>query len=317
MKYINPGIAELLDVDGGTTIESAIYNPMNGVALYQPNAAAGVVTVDRITKIYGKFDIYIPSPANNTESNSTAAVGVYNSYGFHGVRIVRGGNSYYNFSVIINGQTDSSKTYYNSDTGIKYDAVNTVSFYIKGRSKAARDGEYTATLNGAQIFFVTGYNPWFNDSVEDECKQMVIHSTSDQMPLSNIILSDAPFNLRERITPVPLGMPVTDMVDTGNGSYLAESAGQQILQTVDIASLVSAYGRASRVTGIAVAGNPAYKTADGLTSLIGISKTGDTQMEHGTKALRESTTAGAIDCHAVDMTLADMTGMQLGWKAGE
>lgn len=311
MKYINPGIAELLDVDGGTTIESAIYNPMNGVALYQPNAAAGVATADRITKIYGKFNIYIPSPANNTESNSTAAVGVYNSYGFHGVRIVRGGSSYYNFSVIINGQTGSSKTYYNSDTGIKYDAVNTVSFYIKGRSKAERDGEYTATLNGVQLFSVAGYNPWFNDSVEYECKQMVIHSTSEQMPLSNIILSDAPFDLKERITPVP------DMVEQADGTYLAESAGQQILQTVDIASLISLYGGASRVTGIAVAGNPAYRTADGLTSLIGISKTGDTQTEHGTKTLRESTTAGAIDCHAVDMTLADMAGMQLGWKAGE
>ena len=120
----------------------------------------------------------------------------------------------------------------------------------------------------------------------------------------------------ERITPVPLGTPVTDMVDRGDGTYLAELAGQQILQTVDVASLITNFGGASQVTGIAVAGNPAYRTAEGLTSLIGISKVNGTQTEHGTKTLRTSTTAGAIDCHAVDITLSEMVGMQLGWKAG-
>ena len=201
MKYINPGIAELLDVDGGTTIESSLYNP-------------------------------------------------------------------------------------------------------------------TATLNGKQLFSVTGYNPWFNDSDEYECKQLVVHSTSNQMPLSNIILSDAPFDLRERITAVPLGNPVTDMIDRGDGSYMAEAAGQQILSTVDVSSLISAYGGLSQVTGIAVAGNPAYRTAEGLTSLIDISKSDDVQTEHGSKTLRTSTTAGVLHCHTVNMTIAEMAGMQLGWKAG-
>lgn len=96
---------------------------------------------------------------------------------------------------------------------------------------------------------MTGYNPWFNE--EYECKQLVIHSTSGQMPLSNIILADAPFDLRERITAVSFGNPVTDMVDLGDGSYMAESAGQQILSAVDVSSLISAYGGASQVTGIA------------------------------------------------------------------
>ena len=36
MRYINPGYAELLDIDGGTTIENATYNPLNGVTLQQP-----------------------------------------------------------------------------------------------------------------------------------------------------------------------------------------------------------------------------------------------------------------------------------------
>lgn len=314
MKYINPGIAELLDVDGGTTIESSVYNPLNGVALYQPTVNEGVVLSDNLLKIYGRFDVYIPAPGNNTEEKSAINVGCYNESGFHGVRIIRGGSTYYNFYVVINGQNASSKTYYNTDSGINYDAINTVSFYIKGRSQSARDGEYTATFNGKQLFSVGGYNPWFNE--EYECKQLVVHSTSNQMPLSNIILSDAAFDLRERITAVPLGTPVTDMVDRGDGSYMAESAGQQILQTADVSSLISAYGGASPVTGIAVAGNPAYRTADGLTSLIAISKANGTQTEHGSKTLRTSNSAGVLHCHTVDMTIADMAGMELGWKAG-
>ena len=144
-----------------------------------------------------------------------------------------------------------------------------------------------------------------------------MYAASEVAPISNIILSDSPIDMKERITAVPLTNPVTDMIDREDGSYLADTAGQQILQTVDVANLISAYGGASKVTGIAVAGNPAYRTAEGLSSLIGISKTGDTQTEHGTRALKESTTAGTIDCHEVDMTISEMTGMQLGWKAGE
>ena len=314
MKYINPGMAELLDVNGGTTIESSLYNPLNGVALYQPTINEGVVLSDKLLKIYGRFDVYIPAPDSNTEENSAINVGCYNADGFHGIRIIRGGSTYYNFHVIINGQKASSKTYYINDSGINYDAINTVSFYIKGRSQSARDGEYTATFNGKRLFSVDGYNPWFNE--EYECKQLVVHSTSGQMPLSNIIIADAPFDLRERITAVPLGNPVTDMVDLGDGSYMAESTGQQILSAVDVSSFISAYGGASPVTGIAVVGNPAYRTADGLTSLIAISKSNGTQTEHGSKTLRTSTAAGALHCHTVDMTIADMVGMELGWKAG-
>ena len=55
MKYINPGMVELLDVDGGTTIESSLYNPLNGVALYQPTINEGVVLSDKLLKIYGRF----------------------------------------------------------------------------------------------------------------------------------------------------------------------------------------------------------------------------------------------------------------------
>ena len=85
---------------------------------------------------------------------------------------------------------------------------------------------------------------------------------------------------------------------------------------MDVASLITNYGGVSSVTGIAIAGNPAYRTGEGLTSLTGISKANGTQTVHGSKTLRTSTTAGVADCYTVSMTLSEMVGMQLGWKAG-
>lgn len=313
MKYINPGYAEFLDVDGGTTIESSAYNPTNGVALIQPTDVEGVDVKLTATVFYGKFDIYLP-PISELPMNYFAKVGIFKpgntNAGFNGVALYKYSSSYIHVKSFVGGGND--KTVTNSDLTFNFGGINHFYFYYKVRSKNDADGEYFVNMNGERI--ITGTGKWI---YMDNATKLVIHAASEVAPLSNIILSDGYIDEKERITAVPLINPVTDMVDREDGSYLAETAGQQILQTVDIASLITTYGAASKVTGIAVAGNPAYRTAEGLSSLIGISKTGDTQTEHGTKTLKESTTAGAIDCHEVDMTISEMTGMQLGWKAGE
>ena len=78
MRYINPGYAELLDVDGGTTISDAAYNPTHGVALYQPTDNDGVTLGSTVTELYGEFDFYIPSSFGNLPSNYFLKVGIYN-----------------------------------------------------------------------------------------------------------------------------------------------------------------------------------------------------------------------------------------------
>ena len=311
MKYINPGIAELLDIDGGTTIESTVYNPTNGVALWQTDVTGGAALAAIPQKIYGLFDIYLPD--FSTTNKYSAEVGLYGKYGLHGVRIKKE-SSYYNVYIVINGQSYKTKTYYSSDKtpDLKYGAVNSIYFYVKAKSVSIEDGEYKLFCNGKQVFSVVNTDPYF-----DNAYHLVISSNSENMPISNIILSDSDIDLREQITPVPLGTPITDMSSYGDGCYLAENEGEQILQPVDVTSLIADYGGASEVTGIAVAGNPAYKTASGLTQLISISKVNNVQNEHGAKTLRTTATAGVIHCHEVEMSLADMAGMQLGWKAGE
>ena len=312
MRYINPGYAELLDVDGGTTIEDATYNPLNGVAFTQPTDNDGVNFGSTVNELYGKFDIYLP-PLSDLPTDYFAKVGIFKpgntNAGFNGVAISKYSSSYINLKAFVCGSSD--KTVTNRDVQFNFGSIHHFFFYFKARGESKADGEYFIYMNGIKV--MEGKDKWI---YMDNASRLVIYAASVAAPISNIILSNSPIDMRERITPVPLGTPVTDMVDRGDGSYLAESAGQQILQTVDVASLITNFGGASQVTGIAVAGNPAYRTAEGLTSLIGISKVNGTQTEHGTKMLRTSTTAGAIDCHAVDITLSEMVGMQLGWKAG-
>ncbi|MBO6204556.1 MAG: hypothetical protein J6O13_13595, partial [Selenomonas sp.] len=135
--------------------------------------------------------------------------------------------------------------------------------------------------------------------------------------LSNIIMSfDEEISLKEKIQAVPLVDAVTDMTAQEDGTYLADTAGQQILQTVDVESLIDKYGGISKVTGIAIGGRPAYRTGEDLTRLTGISKADGEQAEHGIKKLHTNINMGMADCYSVNTTISDMAGMQLGWKAG-
>jgi len=312
MRYINPGYAEFLDVDGGITIQDATYNPTNGAAFYQPTDMEGVNIANTVSEFYGKFDIYLPQ-ISSLPSNYFAKVGIFkpgnSNAGLNGVGLYKYSSSYIHVKSLVLGSSD--KTITNSDAAFNFGGINHFYFYFKARSASTADGEYFICMNGVKI--LEGKDKWI---YMDNSTKLVIY-TCEATPISNIILADEEISIRERIQAVPLGSPVTDMIDREDGSYLAESSGQQILSTVDVASLISTYGGTSRVTGVAIGGKPAYRTGEGLTVLTGLSKASvGSQTEHGTKTLRTSTTAGAVDCYSVNTTIADMVGLELGWKAG-
>ena len=101
-----------------------------------------------------------------------------------------------------------------------------------------------------------------------------------------------------------------------DGKYIASAAGQQILQSIDTSSLIADYGADSQIKGIAVIGNPAYRTAEGLSQLMALEKVNGTVTEYGAKEVQSSATAGVIDSRGVSMTLADLASYKFGWKAG-
>ena len=327
MRYINPGYAEFLDVDTATTANNATYNPTNGVAFLQTTDNDGVDIASPSatpSDFYMKFDIYIPPWADFSSTGIVAHVGYYDVHsgysGFTGIEFYKN-SSNFGISTKTWGSGRGGSAYYTSagngtSSGtlgtMKYGSVNTLYFHCETGSGA---GKIQVYLNGVKVIDATGLYIFL-----DNLRKLVFYTNTDKADcyISNIIVGvDDDIDPKEVIQAVPLTNPVTDMVDIGDGSYLAESAGQQILQTVNVASLISAYGGVSQVTGIAIGGNPAYRTGEVLTSLIGISKaSGDSQVEHGTKTLKTSTTAGTVDCYSVNTTIANMTGLQLGWKAG-
>ena len=312
MRYINPGFAEFLDVDTGTTVEGETYNPTNGVSVYQTTDNDGVDISLTATDFYAKFDVYI-APIAELPSNTFAKIGIFKpgsvNAGFCGLLLYKYSSSYIHIRAIVGNGNDSSVT--NSNVSVNWGGVNKFFLHYKARSESTADGEYQIYMNGAQILSGTG--KWV---FLDNTSKLVIYSVTDKCLISNIIMSDEEISMREQIQAVPLGSPVTDMIDREDGTYLADTAGQQILSTVDVASLISAYGGVSRVTGVAIGGNPAYRTGEGITTLTGISKADGNQTEHGIKTLKTDTNAGAIDCYSVNTTIADMVGLELGWKAG-
>lgn len=135
--------------------------------------------------------------------------------------------------------------------------------------------------------------------------------------LSNVIISDTEISPKEQVIALPTATTITDMTADENGIYFANEANQFLLQSVDVSTLIENYGASSAVTGIALVGNPAYKTATGLAALTSLSRAGTSTVEHSTCSLSDDTSAVIVDGWATEnLTIADLQDMQFGWKAG-
>ena len=319
MRYINPGFAEFLDAEGGTTVEGKDFNPDNGVALYQPKDNEGVdISLETApTHFYAKFDVYIP-PWSEMSDGIMAKVGFYSNHsgyiGFCGWQLRKYSGDLDPQVIIGNGSSYDKYVEYKVGGALKFGQVNNFWMHFKARSTSAADGEYQVYMNGEKIMENTQKYIYM-----DAISKLVIYATQNygKCYLSNIIMSfDEEISLKEKIQAVPLVDAVTDMTAQEDGTYLADATGQQILQTVDVQSLIAQYGGTSKVTGIAIGGRPAYRTGEDLARLTGISKAGSDQTEHVIRKLHTNINMGAVDCYSVNTTIADMAGLQLGWKAG-
>ena len=319
MRYINPGFAEFLDAEGGTTVEGKDFNPDNGVALYQPKDNEGVdISLETApTHFYAKFDVYIPLWSEMSDG-IMAKVGFYSNHsgyiGFCGWQLRKYSGDLDPQVIIGNGSSYDKYVEYKVGGALKFGQVNNFWMHFKARSTSAADGEYQVYMNGEKIMENTQKYIYM-----DAISKLVIYATQNygKCYLSNIIMSfDEEISLKEKIQAVPLVDAVTDMTAQEDGTYLADATGQQILQTVDVQSLIDKYGGTSKVTGIAIGGRPAYRTGEDLARLTGISKAGSDQTEHVIRKLHTNINMGAVDCYSVNTTIADMAGLQLGWKAG-
>ena len=312
-KYINPGYANLLDTDTGKTVEGEKYSK-SGVSFWQPAEKRGIVLAEVVTELYGKFDVYLHRESDSGKDNFEVRVALA---GWHGARISKRYDDWYvsgtlhaSSIVSVTGSTDYQN--FKERSHLKLEDVNTLYFHVKYKP-GTREGSVTLMVNGAEL----GTGSYEGDGVFQESKVLEIVSTARHGLISNIILSDREIDPREQVILLPSTTVETTMEDSGNGMYAATSPGQMLLQTVDTAALAATYGEESQVTGIALVGNPAYRTAEGLCALTALEKNGETVTEYGRHVLKEQPPGGIVDSRAVSLRLAELTGRKFGWKAGE
>ncbi|AME02661.1 hypothetical protein [Selenomonas sp. oral taxon 136] len=302
-KYINPGYAELLSVRGGTTVTGEQYSK-TGISFWQTQMNRGLLLSEIPTELYGRFDVFLKNPTIVEDALVWVCIGYYNGIKISPDRTV--------WDIEI--RKDGRNIYSLSDTAgvIRTDAVNTLWFHIKQGKHA--DGIMHVMVNGYEIYHAQNEELWY--AGDSEAKTVTLCSKSSDALLSNLILSNEEISPREQVIMLPVKETHTNMTDCGDGSYEATAANQELLQSVDTASLITQYGADSRVTGISLLGNPAYCTAEGLCALMALEKSGGNITEYGRHIAEQNPNSTVMDTRTVSMTIAELSGRQFGWRAG-
>ena len=305
-KYINPGYAELLDVTGGTTIVDAVKS-RTGVKFYQPTSKKGINLSAALTEFYGKFDAYIGNDYNSFTVR-TALLRINNYSYSGGIGFTKESNVMYFYRFYNGNSTISAKAYTSSPAtlNIKLDAINTFWFHVT----AGSSGKVEIYSNGVLVDTVESAIDLSDSFIID------VYASNANGAISNLILSDTEIDKKEQVAILPISTTETTMTQGENGEYIAGAAGQTILQTVDVASLINDYGADTDIKGIAVIGNPAYRTAEGLSELTALQHDGTTLTEYGTKTAPASASGMVSDGHALSMKLPALANYKFGWKAG-
>ena len=303
-KYINPGYAELLATYNSDspiiTVESNIYNPVNGVCVNQSGSYSNVLLDEVIgSDLYCKFNFYYTSSmkdlgvgsfVDNKENNFSASW-------FYGLYSYNDGYLYFYLN-------NSSKI----NIALTKDLLHKVWFHIHNVAGSAYIEAY---IDGQYFSYANSYA---NNAFNTKIPAIVVRLCSSIF-LSNLIFSNEYINPKEEVIILPTSATETDMTDNQDGTYTASEAGQTILQTVNATDLITQYGRNSRITIIAPAAIPAYNTT-GALKLLGIDKISGTITEHDTIAVGTNDSVGVYDLwNTNNLTLGDLNGKQIGWKA--
>ena len=297
-KYINPGYADLIDLGSDKTVRDAKYSK-TGVSFWQPNDKKGISLSESPTEFYAKFDLYIQGVTGRDDVDFSLGIGYQNGIYLRGYR-----------SLTFSGLAGTSSLFYQSDIAeiIPMYAMSTVWLHIKQGNEG--NGILHVIVNDHEFCNKRDIN------LSYDSRTIKIFSDNNRALISNLILSDAPIDPREQIALLPTTATQTNMTDCGDGSYEATAAGQELLQSVDVASLITQYGGNSRVVSIAPFAKPAYRTAEGLCSLTAIEKGGGTITEQGRHIVGQDTAGYVMGAYDTPLRIAELAERQFGWRAG-
>ena len=302
--YINPGTADLLDV-AGTTVENPKYNPFGGISFWQDTVdRKSCTTLPEIpSELYMKFCLYLKG------ASAYATVYAGNNTGCS----VSCSSGTWRFTVTSSNSQVCNRTA--PEAGLKVSGMNDILFHARYGYYSA--GYISVIVNGTEVYTANttvDFNQKSTGNVPSD--GIVFYSRNEDALLSNIIVSDAPVAWNEKVAVLAAKSTDTDMADNGDGSYTASAAGQYLFQSLDADALIGTYGEASPVTGVFLAGNPAYCTGAELTKAIACGRKDGIVTEYGTAALGTDRNAHALIGSRLSLTLADLRGREFGWKAG-
>lgn len=294
---MNPGLAELLDVSGGTNVIGKQYNPYGETAFWQSSSSPAVILPEVPTEIYIHVTLYLDKPQGDypkcqflPTDNTTGVSFQYSSY------------SGWSCNAIFNNTQDGSVS--ETDAHLEEGKLHEVIVYLKGDS----NGIIAVSINGSEVLRRTGYVP-LSQNVKIKC-------SSATFLLSNLIISDTPIDAKEHVIALPVKATETDMTANADGSYTADKAGQYLLQTIDADALLTKYGSETKITGLEFCGNPASCTGSELEKIVGIQKAKDgTVTEWGSTTL-SMTPAVVRLANTTALTLEELGNCQIGVKAG-
>ena len=304
--YINPGDASLLDTTTGVTVEDARFNPYGGVSFWQPKSEKGIVLPYPLTEIYAKASVYLRGSL--TKSDARAKLQAGNSNGW----TVR--ENYGKWSLEIACCATQIKSLSGEEINLDPNGFNNILLHVKEGS--SEEGSISVTINGKEVFASKQYVTFRQSSYGSPSDVITILSDNEEALFSNIIISDKEIGEKEQVAVLPVSATDTDMTANGDGSYTATEEGQHFFQSFDAASLIDAYGGASNVTGIYIAGKPAYATGSELTKAVACGGKDGAMADISTTTLKMDSTATALIGGRVSMTLGDLQGYKFGWKAG-
>lgn len=308
-KYINPGFAKLFDYNPTAVQLETTEKSKTGVAAGITGTNTGINWATRHDDFWGRFDVYLPTNVNYSVYFGTPGttqkftLSFYQSYFMVSQGIETGSVSMGADRGYVSDGTAKSLM------GIKPNEINSVLIHVHyGTSETA----YVDITINNKNFRLTGYE---YKNRTDAYNYVILSATNTAAPISNIILSDEEISIKEQVALIPVSVTETEMTEN-DGIYSANAAGQTILQTPNINSLITHYGANSRVTGIALFGVPAYRNGSEPSKLTSISKNNGEIVEYGEHTLDEDTQAVIFDSRKIETTIGGLNGTQFGWKVG-
>ena len=302
-KYLNPGFAEWLNTSAGTTVNNYEYNRYGGVAFWNKQNKADVELPEAPGKhLYIKASFWISDQGGDRGyfEISSARKDGSKSTGFGGYRGYGGGWDIYRYG-------NGSYSTISKVTCIRYGKMNDVLIHInKDTSGAAK---MTLNLNGTVIY--DDYN--WDFGIQDYVK---LRSEVSDVLMSNVIISDQPVDIKERVVPLKVVATETDMPTDEDGNYITSETGKIVLYTLDAGEVIERFGDDFQITGLGFACVPGYSTGDAVTKITGLRKNQQGEEELGSVRLSSEKNGKTVLGTSIDIPLADLHTSQFGIKTG-